>query len=107
VTEDRTPTESVGSPGKKTAGAFDIRNIIGTLLGIYGIALLLAGIFADIESEKTGGVNANLWTGLALAVAAAIFLVWARVRPIVVPDEVERAGDDPTRPAPRRTPPGH
>lgn len=87
---------------KKTAGVFDIRNIIGALLGIYGIALLLAGIFADTAAEKTGDINANLWTGLGLAVASATFLTWARVRPTVVPDEVEPAGDDPTRPAPRR-----
>jgi drug/metabolite transporter (DMT)-like permease len=89
---------------KKTAGIFDIRNIIGALLGIYGVALLLAGIFADTEPEKTGDVNANLWTGLGLAIASAMFLVWARLRPTVVPDEIEPAGDDPTRPAPRRTP---
>ncbi len=94
------------SDSKHTAGIFDIRNIIGALLGIYGIALLLAGIFADTAPEKTGGVNANLWTGLGLAAVSAIFLVWAKWKPTVVPDEVERAGDDPTRPAPRRTPPG-
>jgi hypothetical protein len=104
MTEHRTPTEPVRSPGRRTAGAFDIRNIIGVLLGIYGVALVLAGIFADPEDEKTGGVNANLWTGLALAAAAAIFLIWARMRPIMVPEYVEPAGDDPTRPAPRRRP---
>ncbi|GAA2735117.1 hypothetical protein GCM10009867_16720 [Pedococcus aerophilus] len=98
---------TTSKPAKKTAGAFDIRNIIGSLLGLYGVILLLAGLFADPELEKTGGVNANLWTGLALAVAAAAFLVWARLKPIVVPDEVEKAGDDPTRPAPRRKGGGH
>jgi LPXTG-motif cell wall-anchored protein len=107
VTEDRTPDDSVARTGKKTAGAFDIRNIIGALLGIYGVALLLAGIFGDIESEKTGDVNANLWTGLGLAILSAGLLIWARVRPIAVPEHVEPAGDDPTRPAPRRTPRGH
>ncbi len=89
-------------PGKKTAGAFDIRNIIGLLLSTYGVILLLAGIFADTAPEKTGGVNANLWTGIALAVAGAAFLSWAQLKPIIVPTEVEPAGDDPTRPAPRR-----
>ncbi|GAB3256801.1 hypothetical protein GCM10027425_17510 [Alteromonas gracilis] len=94
-------TDSKQTSGRKVAGAFDIRNFIGALLGIYGVILVLAGLFADPETDKTGGVNANLWTGLALALTAAIFLVWARLRPTVVPDEVERSGDDPTRPAPR------
>src|SRR5690348_14024655 len=94
-------TDKTSAATKKTAGAFDIRNIIGALLGLYGVILLLAGIFGDTASAKTGGVNANLWTGLALAVAAAVFLVWARLKPIVVPADVEPAADDPTRPAPR------
>ncbi|KQZ89466.1 hypothetical protein ASD62_09275 [Phycicoccus sp. Root563] len=94
-------------PAKKTAGAFDIRNIIGSLLGLYGVILLLAGLFADKALDKTGGVNANLWTGIVLIVVSALFLGWARVKPIVVPDEVEKVGDDPTRPAPRRRSGGH
>ena len=94
-------TDKTSAATKKTAGAFDIRNIIGALLGLYGVILLLAGIFGDTASAKTGGVNANLWTGLALAVAAAVFLVWARLKPIVVPADVEPVADDPTRPAPR------
>jgi uncharacterized membrane protein len=94
-------SQKTSAAPKKTAGAFDIRNIIGALLGLYGVILLLAGIFGDTASAKTGGVNANLWTGLALAVAAAVFLVWARLKPIVVPVDVEPVADDPTRPAPR------
>ncbi|MEO6021019.1 MAG: hypothetical protein ABIP45_12305 [Knoellia sp.] len=89
---------------KKTAGAFDIRNFIGMLLGLYGIILTLMGIFGDKELEKTGGVNANLWTGLALIVVSALFIGWARARPTVVPDEVEPVLDDATRPAPRKKP---
>ncbi|HSF35880.1 MAG TPA: hypothetical protein VLA70_07190 [Nocardioides sp.] len=84
------------------AGAFDIRNIIGALMGLYGVILALAGIFADPELEKTGGVNANLWTGLALIAVAAVFIGWARLRPIVVPEDFDRPDDDPTRPAPQR-----
>ena len=87
---------------KKTAGIFDIRNIIGALMGLYGVILTLAGLFGDPELEKTGGVNANLWTGLALIAVAAVFIGWARLRPIVVPEKFDRPDDDPTRPAPQR-----
>jgi hypothetical protein len=72
----------------KTAGLFDIRNVIGGLLAVYGVILLLMGIFGDKESDKTGDINANLWSGLVLAIVGAIFLVWAKVRPVVVDEEV-------------------
>ena len=92
----------------RVAGAFDIRNIIGALLGLYGVILTLAGLLGEHEPETTGGVNANLWTGLGLLAVAACFLAWARIRPIVVPEEFDRPDDDPTRPAPqRKRPPAH
>ena len=53
---------------KKTAGIFDIRNIIGALLTIYGVILTLMGLFADPETEKTGGSNANLVAGILLLI---------------------------------------
>ena len=100
--------ETVDSPqGAHTAGAFDIRNIIGALLAIYGVLLLAAGLFMDTDEAKTGGVNANLWTGLVLVVAAAVFLTWARLKPIIVPADVEPVEPDPTRPGPTRQPGGH
>ena len=68
-----------------TAGAFDIRNFIGALLGIYGVILIAMGLFGDQSLDKTGGVNANLWAGLGLAVVSAAFVTWARLRPIIVP----------------------
>jgi drug/metabolite transporter (DMT)-like permease len=83
---------------KHTAGALDIRNIIGGLLGAYGVILVLMGLFGDKELDKTGDWNANLWAGLALVVVAAVFLTWARLRPIVVPDHVDPPAD-PGRPA--------
>ena len=89
---------------KKTAGAFDIRNFIGMLLGLYGVILTFMGLFGDKELDKTGGINANLWTGLALLVVSAGFMGWARLRPTVVPDHVETVTDDATRPAPRKKP---
>jgi drug/metabolite transporter (DMT)-like permease len=80
---------------KKTAGALDVRNIIGILMGVYGVILVLLGIFSDSTAAKTGDVNANLWAGLALLLVGAAFLGWARLRPIVVPQDVD---SEPTRP---------
>jgi len=74
---------------KHTAGALDIRNIIGGLLGAYGVILVLMGLFGDKELDKTGDINANLWAGLVMAVVGAAFVTWARLKPIVVPDHVE------------------
>jgi hypothetical protein len=92
---------------RHTAGAFDIRNFIGMLLGIFGVIILAMGLFADPETEKTGGVNANLWAGIVLVVVAAVFIGWARLRPIVVPEQVDLVEDDPTRPGPSRRPGAH
>jgi len=78
---------------KHTAGALDIRNIIGGLIGLYGVILTLMGLFGDKELEKTGGVNANLWAGLAMIVGGAIFLVWSRLRPVVVPEHDDSSED--------------
>ena len=62
------PPPPIKAPERRhTAGILDIRNIIGALLGIYGVILLLMGLFGDQEGEKTGDVNANLWAGLATA----------------------------------------
>jgi hypothetical protein len=77
-----------------TAGIYDIRNIIGALLTIYGVILTGMGLFADPETDKTGGPNANLWAGLALLVVGLGFIAWARLRPVVVPEDFE-ADEDP------------
>lgn len=92
-----TEQTSQGAPQKHTAGALDIRNIIGGLLGVYGVILVLMGLFGDKELEKTGDVNANLWAGLALVVVGAVFLTWARLRPIVVPEHVDAPDPDGTK----------
>ena len=73
-----------GTGSGHTAGLADIRNIIGGLLGIYGVILVLMGLFADPEESKTGGVNANLWAGIVLIVVSAAFIAWARMRPVQV-----------------------
>ena len=99
---DTTQTNDTAGTKPHKAGLFDVRNIIGALMAVYGVILTLAGLFGDPELEKTGDVNANLWTGLALLAVGAIFFTWARLKPIVVPTEFDRPDDDPTRPAPQR-----
>ena len=86
-------TES--QPRARKAGAFDIRLIIALLIGVYGVILTVMGIgFAsDEEIAKAAGVNINLWAGLGMMVVAAGFILWARLRPVIVPA-------DPDAPAP-------
>ena len=69
------------------ASAFDIRTFIAALIGIYGIVLVLTGLFgtSDADLEMTGGTNVNLWAGAGMIVFAAAFIIWARLRPVVVP----------------------
>ncbi|WP_433020708.1 hypothetical protein [Kribbella sp. CA-294648] len=75
---------------KKKAGAFDIRVVIAALIGIYGLLLTILGLIADPqEVAKADGININLWGGLAMLAFAALFVLWARLRPIVVPVEAE------------------
>jgi hypothetical protein len=71
---------------RRKAGALDIRNIIGGLLSTYGVILVAVGLLGDAETDKTGGVNANLWAGVALLVVGGGFLLWARLKPILVPE---------------------
>lgn len=83
--------------GKHTAGAFDIRNFIGSLLAIYGVILTGYSFFPGGQApEKTGDINANLIIGLVLLLVGAAFMAWARLRPVVVPEHIEH---DPDRPA--------
>ena len=75
---------------RKKAGAFDIRVVIALLIGIYGVALTVLGIIADpSQVNKAAGININLWGGIAMLVFAAGFVLWARLRPIVLPVEKE------------------
>ncbi|MGW6196919.1 hypothetical protein ACWF0M_12300 [Kribbella sp. NPDC055110] len=69
-----------------TVSAFDIRTIVGALIGFYGVVLIIVGLFADSTKElsKTGGVHANLWAGIVMAVFATVLLVWSRLRPVIV-----------------------
>jgi hypothetical protein len=75
-----------GSGTKHAAGAFDVRNVIAALIGFYGVVLVVMGLVDNSPEalKKAGGVNANLWVGIALIVFALVFVLWSRLRPIVV-----------------------
>lgn len=82
-----TNNASANIPGDahvETAGAFDIRIFIGLLIGIYGLVLTVLGLFFfdSVAAEKTDGMNANLWAGLAMLVFAAAMVLWAKLNPI-------------------------
>jgi H+/Cl- antiporter ClcA len=80
---------------------FDIRNIIGALLGIYGVLLIIAGIAPAIlgHHEDPGaagnranlyvGTDANWWVGIVLLGVALTFIVWAYVRPALTDNPPE------------------
>jgi hypothetical protein len=65
---------------------FDLRRILGALFLLYGVLTTLVGILQPAQDvAKTGGIAINLWTGIAMLVVGALFLVWDRLSP--VPDE--------------------
>jgi xanthine/uracil/vitamin C permease (AzgA family) len=67
----------------RAANLFDVRRFIGGLFLIYGAILYVLGLGAsDAEVEKAAGVNANLWTGLAMLIVGSIFVAWALMRPM-------------------------
>ena len=82
-------TESGTRPHK--AGAFDIRLIIAFLTGVYGVILTVMGaaFTTQADLDKAAGVNINLWAGIGMLVVAALFIIWAKVRPLVVPASTE------------------
>jgi uncharacterized membrane protein len=73
---------------KKQASLFDVRNIIGALMFLYGLILFVASFFtSDADKAKADGINANLWVGIVLLVFGALMMFWAVTRPIVVDEE--------------------
>ncbi|MGV9820803.1 hypothetical protein [Nocardia xishanensis] len=78
---------------------FDIRTIVGALLGCYGVILVITGLVHDTAEEeaKTGGVNVNVWAGVGMIAVALAFLTWVLLRP-VEPAEPPRTEDEPAPP---------
>ena len=82
--------KNVHDSGARRAGAFDIRVFIASLIGAYGVVILVVGLFftGDAELDRADGLNINLYAGLGMVVVSAAFIVWARLRPVIVPEDV-------------------
>ena len=89
----------------KLSHLFDIRNVIGALLAIYGVVLTIAGFAPGLLRERDKGASnnpvdlyfgtdANWWVGLALIGVAVVFLAWAWLRPV----RVEESSTPPASP---------
>jgi hypothetical protein len=83
----------------KISHLFDIRNVIGALMAIYGVVLTIAGFVPGLLRERDKGASnnpvdlyfgtdANWWVGLALIGVAAVFFAWAWLRPVRVEETV-------------------
>jgi cyanate permease len=66
---------------------FDIRTIVGALMGLYGIVLTIVGAVKHSTADlaRSGGWNINLWSGIVMAALGVVFLVWVRLRPTQIP----------------------
>lgn len=84
-------TASDTPTAKPKVNLFDIRNIIGALLFLYGVILLITSFTTSTaQKAKADGINANLWVGIVLIVVGLLFLLWGVARPIAVdPQQVE------------------
>jgi cation transport ATPase len=75
---------------------FDLRMVIGGLLALYGVILTVMGLFASADSKaKAAGININLWAGVVILAGGAIFLAWARLRPLRAEDLQDSDTDRP------------
>ena len=87
------PEESV--PTSK-ARLFDVRRVIGGLFIVYGLIVAIAGLFdSGAEIHKAQGIRINLWTGLAMLILGALFLLWQWWRPLEVGRMHDTADDRP------------
>ncbi|GAB2477131.1 hypothetical protein [Jatrophihabitans fulvus] len=79
-----------GGDASRISKLFDIRLVVGGLLAIYGVILLVKGLFdTDAEIEKAAGLHLNLWTGAGMLAVGLLMLLWMRLRPLQPPDPDE------------------
>ena len=75
---------------KKATSLFDLRKVIAGVMLVYGVVLVLLGIFgSEADKKKAADININLWVGIALLIVGAIFVAWAMWRPLISDEEAE------------------
>jgi hypothetical protein len=86
----------------KAANRFDIRRLIGGLFALYGLILLLLGLFGSHQiKHKAAGINVDLWTGIGMLIFAALMIFWALAKPVQPePQETRGQGSGRIRRAP-------
>jgi hypothetical protein len=58
--------------------------------------LTVMGVFASPDTRaKAAGININLWAGIVILAGGAVFLAWARLRPLRAEDLQEADSDRP------------
>lgn len=86
-------TEGGPAVTSRMARLFDVRYVIGGLLGFYGVVLVIRGLLDGAEQlAQAAGFAVNLWTGIVLVVVAIAFLAWASLRPLGI--EVDEDADE-------------
>lgn len=62
---------------------FDLRWLIAGLFILYGVVLIVIGIFdSPAEIQKADGIRINVWTGLGMLILGLLFGLWSWWRPL-------------------------
>ena len=76
--------EPKDAPASAASKLFDLRVLIGALFTFYGVALTIYSFFTTPEElAKAAGININLWLGLGMLILGLLFLLWAKLAPVV------------------------
>ena len=85
MTENIREEEQFEAEHSAASKLFDLRYLIGGLMALYGVVLVIVGIAdSQQEIEKSAGIRINLWMGLGMLILGALFLLWARLRPLKI-----------------------
>jgi hypothetical protein len=83
MTDHEGSSEPDEAPVSGAARLFDLRILIAGLFLVYGVILIVVGIFDTAsEVQKADGIRINVWTGIGMALLGAVFALWVKLRPL-------------------------